>query len=127
VLVDLIVAAPSLRHFVAIEDPLPAGLEAVDTQLATTSADLNLEAQAAAAGAASPGAESRFASSWYRQELRDDRVLFFVDHMPAGIYHYRYLARATSLGHFVAPPTRAFEMYQPEVFARTGVSVVEVR
>jgi alpha-2-macroglobulin len=127
VLVDLLVAAPSLRHFVAIEDPLPAGLEAVDTLLATTSADLNLEAQAAA-GAALPGAApSRFASSWYRQELRDDRVLFFVDHMPAGIYHYRYLARATSLGRFVAPPTRAFEMYQPEVFARTGANVVEVR
>jgi uncharacterized protein YfaS (alpha-2-macroglobulin family) len=47
--------------------------------------------------------------------------------MPAGIYHYRYLARATSLGRFVAPPTRAFEMYQPEVFARTGASIVEVR
>jgi uncharacterized protein YfaS (alpha-2-macroglobulin family) len=125
VLVDLIVAAPGLRHFVAIEDPLPAGLEAVDTTLATTSADLNLEARA---DAAEPGAgASTFASSWFRQELRDDRVLFFVDHMPAGIYHYRYLARATSLGRFVAPPTRAFEMYQPEVFARTGASVVEVR
>jgi uncharacterized protein YfaS (alpha-2-macroglobulin family) len=128
VLVDLIVAAPSLRHFVAIEDPLPAGLEAVDTRLATTSADLNLEARAEAASAEpKDAAASRFASSWYRQELRDDRVLLFVDHMPAGIYHYRYLARATSLGHFVVPPTRAFEMYQPEVFARTGASVVEVR
>jgi len=125
VLVDLIVQAPSLRHFVAIEDPLPAGLEAVDTELATTSADLNLEAPATSREPGEP--PSPFASGWYRQELRDDRVLFFVDHMPAGIYHYRYLARATSLGRFVAPPTRAFEMYQPEVFARTGSSVVEVR
>jgi uncharacterized protein YfaS (alpha-2-macroglobulin family) len=54
-------------------------------------------------------------------------VLFFVDSMPAGLYRYRYLARATSLGRFVVPPTRVLEMYQPEVFGRTGASVVEVR
>ncbi|MET0414238.1 MAG: hypothetical protein ABW217_23205 [Polyangiaceae bacterium] len=50
-----------------------------------------------------------------------------MDHMPAGIYHYRYLARATARGVFVLPPTRAEEMYQPEVFGRTGARVVEIR
>ncbi len=124
VLVDLLVAAPVQRHFVVIEDPLPAGLEAIDARLATTSAELDLEARAQPAS----GEEaSRFQSSWYRQELRDDRVLFFVDHMPAGIYHYRYLARATTTGRFVVPPTRVEEMYQPEVFARSAAAQVEVR
>jgi uncharacterized protein YfaS (alpha-2-macroglobulin family) len=47
--------------------------------------------------------------------------------MPAGIYHYRYLARATTLGRFVVPPTRVEEMYQPEVFARSAAGHVEVR
>jgi uncharacterized protein YfaS (alpha-2-macroglobulin family) len=103
---------------------VPAGLEAIDARLATTSAELDLQARAAAGGGAEP---SRFQTSWYRQELRDDRVLFFVDHMPAGIYHYRYLARATTLGRFVVPPTRVEEMYQPEVFARGAAGHVEVR
>jgi uncharacterized protein YfaS (alpha-2-macroglobulin family) len=125
VLVDLLVAAPSQRHYVVIDDPLPAGLEAIDASLATSSADLELENRPAAdAPAADAG---RFQSAWYRQELRDDRVLFFIDHMPPGIYHYRYLARATTLGSFVLPPARVEEMYQPEVFARTGASRVEVR
>jgi uncharacterized protein YfaS (alpha-2-macroglobulin family) len=70
---------------------------------------------------------SGFSSSWYRRELRDDRVLFFIDDMPAGLYRYRYLARATALGRFVVPPTHVEEMYQPEVFGRTGASVVEIR
>jgi len=106
-----------------IEEPLPAGLEAVDARLRTTSAQLDIDAHATELD---PGA-SGFQSSWYRRELRDDRVLFFVDRMPPGLYHYRYLARASSLGRFVVPPTRAEEMYQPEVFGRTGASTVEVR
>jgi len=126
VLVDLLVAAPTQRHYVVIDDPLPAGLEAIDASLATSSADLDLEHRPAADPAAAAEV-SRFQSAWYRQELRDDRVLFFVDHMPPGIYHYRYLARATTLGSFVLPPSRVEEMYQPEVFARTGASRVEVR
>ena len=47
-----------------------------------------------------------FFEDYSQRELRDDRVLFFVDHMAAGMYHYRYLARATSLGKFVLPSTR---------------------
>lgn len=122
VLIDLVVAAPSLRHFVVIEDPLPAGFEAVDASLATTSSSLDIAFNPAGPDASATG----FQSSWYRRELRDDRVLFFADELPAGLYHYRYLARATALGRFVVPPTRVEEMYQPEVFGRTAASHVEI-
>lgn len=122
VLVDVVVGAPSQRHFVVVEDPLPAGFEAVDASLATTSSTLDVNAAGTDADAA-----SGFRSSWFRRELRDDRVLFFVDSMPAGLYRYRYLARATSLGRFVVPPTRAEQMYQPEVFGRTEASSLEIR
>ncbi|KYF82970.1 hypothetical protein BE11_26595 [Sorangium cellulosum] len=64
--------------------------------------------------------------SRFVREIRDDRVLFFVDHMAAGMYRYRYLARATTLGSFVVPPARAEEMYSPEVFGRTGAISVKV-
>jgi hypothetical protein len=46
--------------------------------------------------------------------------------MSAGMFHYRYLARATSLGTFVLPPTKAEEMYTPEVFGRTGSDVIRI-
>ena len=58
--------------------------------------------------------------------MRDDRVLTFVEHMPAGMYHYRYLARATTAGRFLVPPTKAECMYDPEVFGRTPGSALEV-
>jgi len=67
-----------------------------------------------------------FFEGYSERELRDDRVLFFVDHMAAGMYHYRYLARATTLGKFVLPSTRVEEMYTPETFGRNGASLVSV-
>ena len=54
------------------------------------------------------------------------RVLFFVDAMAAGVYRYRYLARATAMGTFVSPPAKAEEMYAPEVFGRTAATTIRI-
>lgn len=125
VLVDLVVVTPKSRTFVAIDDPLPAGFEAVDSRLSTTSPRLQ--------GLAGPqmseddsAMERAERSAYYTEEVRDDRVLFFVDSMPPGVFRYRYLARATARGSFVVPPTQASEMYAPEVFGRTGASSLVV-
>jgi uncharacterized protein YfaS (alpha-2-macroglobulin family) len=141
VIADLVIVTPSPREFVVIDDPLPAGLEAIDANLATTAAWLRVpESGDSFSDSAFCGDDcdpddvedalahgSAFLDSWYRRETRDDRVVFFVDHMAAGMYHYRYLARATTFGKFVVPPTKAEEMYTPEVFGRTGASLVEVK
>lgn len=128
VLADVIIVAPSPRRYVVIDDPLPAGFEAVDAHLATTSRGLEVDR---GDDGDEPSDDERvtgaaFQSSRFLRELRDDRVLFFIDHLPAGMYRYRYLARATSLGRFIAPPTRAEEMYSPEVFGRTAAEVVKI-
>ena len=120
VLVDVVIGAPALRHFVVLDDPLPAGLEGVDASLATSSPALDVSAQPAEPS-------DGFLSTWHRRELRDDRVVFFADEMPAGLYRFRYLARATALGRFVVPPTTVSEMYQPEVYARSAASELSVR
>jgi uncharacterized protein YfaS (alpha-2-macroglobulin family) len=113
VIVDLLVVAPAARRFVVVDDPVPAGLSAFDASLATSSraaADLEQGSGVRVTG---------FSPAWHRRELRDDRALFFIDEMPAGMYHFRYLARAHTPGDFVVPPTRVMEMYQPEVYGRT--------
>jgi alpha-2-macroglobulin len=132
VVADLVVVTSGTRDYVVIEDPLPAGFEAIDPSLLTNVLELpprnalfpcndcGDEADDTAHGRA-------FRDAWFRQELRDDRVLYFVDHMPAGMYHYRYLARATSVGRFVLPPTKAEGMYEPETYGRTAATLVEVQ
>jgi alpha-2-macroglobulin len=56
---------------------------------------------------------------WFEhQNLRDDRAEAFASLLPAGVYEYTYLARATTHGTFLAAPPRAEEMYAPETFGR---------
>jgi hypothetical protein len=138
VLVDLVVVAPSPSKFVAIDDPLPAGLEAIDKNLSTTASWFDVGSSGGEEGGVNcPGCSQEqddalakggaYLDVWHHQELRDDRALFFVDDMPAGMFHFRYLARATAIGRFVVPPTKAEAMYEPDVFGRTAADVVEVR
>ncbi len=118
VLVEVLVVAPTQRRYVVVDDPLPAGLEAIDPNLQVTQGSLQ-----ALLGEENDG----YARAWYRSELRDDRVLYFIDDMPSGVYRFRYLARPTTTGTFVTPPTRALEMYQPEVYGRTASRLVQVQ
>ena len=121
--VRLRIVVPSRRYFVAVDDPLPAGLEAVD---------LNLKTSASSALAGKAKNKIYDFRSWYaffafsHKEKRDDRVVLFSDRLPSGVYEYTYLARATTIGTFVVPPLKANEMYHPEVFGRNGTTIVEI-
>lgn len=109
------VATNQLRNFVAIEIPLPAGLEAVNASLATS------------AGLTEP--ESNYpvwASPFNHVELRDSKVVLFADALSPGTYEYRFWAHATTLGKFVLKPAMASLMYQPDVWGSTAGSVFEV-
>jgi uncharacterized protein YfaS (alpha-2-macroglobulin family) len=58
--------------------------------------------------------------------MRDDRVLLFADSLGTGIHRYRYLARALTAGAFSLPGAKAEEMYAPEVFGRSGESILKI-
>lgn len=122
--VRLVVVVPDRRYFVSVMDPLPAGLEAVNLRLKTS-------ASSRLAGQLDHKVYDSW--SWYslfafdHKELRDDRVVLFSDRLPAGVYEYTYLARATTYGSFVVAPAKAEEMYRPETFGRNGTTRVHVR
>jgi len=124
--VRLTIIAPHDLYYVVVEDPLPAGCEAVDTTLATTSLT-DLE----------PGLyrESNGGWPWFyrwwwrwytRSELRDEKLALFADYLPAGTYAYQYTLRATVPGEYRVLPTSAHEFYFPEVFGRTDGRVFTV-
>jgi uncharacterized protein YfaS (alpha-2-macroglobulin family) len=134
VLVDLVVVSPTPREQVVVDDPLAAGLEPVDASLATTAQRLDVAGEGGAGDAADEAdgdddaiaADRAWTRSTYHREMHDDRALTFVEHMPAGMFHYRYLARATTPGTYVVPPTKVECMYEPETFGRTAGSRLEV-
>ncbi|HUH05994.1 MAG TPA: MG2 domain-containing protein [Kofleriaceae bacterium] len=108
--VAVVVKSASDRSYVAVQDPIPAGFEAVNTRLATSQ------------GAPTGGYGYRWRNyyGFVHTELRDDRVLGFADRMRAGELTLEYLARATIPGTFKVLPAHAEEMYRPEVNGRTA-------
>jgi uncharacterized protein YfaS (alpha-2-macroglobulin family) len=115
--VRLRVDSGEARHYVALADLLPAGLEALNTNLATT--------ERVSLGESTPEREA--ALQWLSfQETRDARVAFYADELPAGTFEYVYLARATTPGHFTRPPASVEAMYEPEVRGSTAIDEVEV-
>jgi len=124
-LVRLTVVAPNALHYVMIEDPLPAGLEAIDQSLEVSPQNLQVPPQSYAW-------EDVFVRGWgwwyfeYTQ-LRDEKVLLSASHLPAGTYIYTYLARASTPGAFNVIPSTAQEFYFPEVYGRGAGSVFEIR
>jgi uncharacterized protein YfaS (alpha-2-macroglobulin family) len=127
--ITLSVITPQERNFVVVDDPLPAGLEVINTSFDTESRqtlsymvsdeqqdyedyydDYNYE-------------DDYYDNYYYRSwgtfdhwEIYDDKVLLFADALYAGEHTFSYLARAMTYGTFTMPPTKAEEMYTPEVF-----------
>jgi uncharacterized protein YfaS (alpha-2-macroglobulin family) len=107
--------ADNRRYHVALVDPLPAGLEIINPSLAVS-------------GSIPQDPESsnyRYGwwwwGTWYEhQNMRDERAEAFATLLWDGVYDYSYVARATTPGTFVVPPTKAEEMYSPEVFGRSA-------
>jgi uncharacterized protein YfaS (alpha-2-macroglobulin family) len=111
-LVSLQIQTARPGHFVAIDDPLPAVLDAVNP---------NFESKQVGGAVATRNWVADF------QEIRADRVLYFCDHLPPGAYTFRYLARVRSAGEVVAGPTKAEEMYRPERFGLSESAKVVAR
>ncbi len=112
--VRLTMSAPALRYHVALVDPLPAGLEALNPALATTGS-VPKDKQTAEP----MRARWWWARTWYEQQnLRDERAEVFTTLLREGIYDYAYVARATVPGRYIVPPPKAEEMYNPETFGR---------
>jgi hypothetical protein len=112
--VRLTLTVPEQAHYLAVEDMLPAGLEPLDASLNTVSA---LADEPQLARAASEDDQYPWSRWWNvtRSQVHDNQVALFSTTLSSGTYHYTYLARATTVGTFQAPPARAYEMYAPQV------------
>jgi uncharacterized protein YfaS (alpha-2-macroglobulin family) len=111
--VELELRSERALRMVALEDPLPAGLEPSDPGLSSGSVG---------------GCDrcNQLAGFDYVRR-RDDRIEGFAEWLPAGRHTLRYVLRATTAGTFSAPGATASLMYLPSVFARSTVGAIAVR
>ena len=117
--VTLTVSTPQERSFVVVDDPLPAGVEAINLSFATTARNLT--------ESTARDREWWWTNPFRHREMKDDRVLFFAEYLPAGVHTVTYLLRVTSFGTFGMPGTHVEGMYEPEVFGQTADQIVQVQ
>jgi hypothetical protein len=91
--VELIIDAKNDYEYLVFEDMKPAGCEPVEVR-------------------SGPGGGVGVCSYL---ELRDEKVAFFISHMPQGTRALRYRLRAEIPGSFHALPTNGYSMYAPDV------------
>ena len=116
--VKLTLVAPNDLHYVVVEDFFPAGAEAIDTSLATTSV-VGEPPELSRTDRSNPWGRRGY-GWWYfsHAELRDEKAVLFATFLPKGTYEYTYQIRASLPGEYRVIPTHAEEMYFPEVFGR---------
>ncbi|MBD3374145.1 hypothetical protein GF406_03850 [candidate division KSB1 bacterium] len=102
------------RQYIVVEDPLPAGFEPVNLQLASAGESRYLADQ------------TKPWAGFSHVEMQNDRVLLFADVLDPGVHEFEYLVRATFNGIFALPSTLAQEMYHPENFARTNEKNIKI-
>ncbi|MEP7357165.1 MAG: alpha-2-macroglobulin family protein, partial [Anaerolineales bacterium] len=99
--------APNDLYYVVLEDPLPAGAEAVDTSLLTTSV-------VGQPPSLSPTDPLYYGWGWWwfsNTDLRDEKVVLFARYLPKGTYEYTYTIHASLPGTYQVIPTQAREYY----------------
>jgi uncharacterized protein YfaS (alpha-2-macroglobulin family) len=110
--VELELRADHAVRMAALGDPLPAGLEPLDPELANGRV------------AACSGCENPSGFDYIRRH--DDRIEAFAEWLAAGTHTLRYLARASIAGSFAAPGATAELMYMPDLYGRSSVTRVDV-
>jgi hypothetical protein len=102
-------------EYVALEDPVPAGLVPINSDLETEGA--MREKGKSDNEITSEGYVQAFHPS--HAEFREDGVRVFKNRIWTGSFRYTYLARAAAQGEFWMPGSRISLMYNPDSFGKT--------
>lgn len=111
--VQIVLEADAAIHHLAVEVPLPPGLEAVDTRLG-------------AGARARVHGELDHAAELSHYELRPDRVVLFFDTLSPGTTRHSIPVAATTVGTYSVPAAVAEAMYEPETRGRTERGTLRV-
>ena len=123
-------------EYVMVEVPKPAGCEPLnplsgwDARMRRVeTSDGFTSGKASAVGSAGASASNSKdpdeGRAIYREE-RDDKSVFFLDHVEAGTWEIRFGLRATTPGDYRALPVQASAMYVPEVRANGDARRVKI-
>jgi hypothetical protein len=114
----------SILHYLALEDPVPAGFIPVNTSLKNDSLPAS-ELDNEQAYCSWENGSYRFYAD--HQEMHNDKVLAFKNRLWSGSFRLEYYLRAVCEGKFKMKPTRVSLMYDPEIYGMTTAKEIEIK
>lgn len=117
---EIEITIPVQRKNIVVNDFIPAGMQIVNTQFATTSQDIK--------ELSSKSEESqRYYNPWFQMiEQKDDRVFLYADMLPAWTYRYTYVLSATNVWKYAHKPAIAELLDTPEIWGRSVGRIFEI-
>ena len=103
--VELMLEAKNDYDYLVFEDMKPAGCEPLDVR----------------------SGSSRQEGLVANMELRDEKVVFFIQMLHQGKHRLRYRMRAEVPGHFHALPTKGYGMYAPDLYGTADEMRVQIK
>ncbi len=125
--VQLTVHTDATLVYLTLRDPIPAGIEPIDSSLNTSQQGLFAAPQYTYGYRPFSTGSGDLTQYVSHSDLRDDQVDLYSYFLPPGTYTYTYLAQATVPGRYDVAPTHASETFFPEVFGRSAGQSFVVR
>eukprot|EP00928_Gymnodinium_smaydae_P025374 TRINITY_DN20229_c0_g4_i1.p1 TRINITY_DN20229_c0_g4~~TRINITY_DN20229_c0_g4_i1.p1 ORF type:complete len:2105 (+),score=387.02 TRINITY_DN20229_c0_g4_i1:758-6316(+) len=118
VTVTLQITSPDGLSGLLVEDWLPAGLEAIDPNLAN--------GRGHSSPADCPPWQRYMFCTFFSRETKSDRVLFYTSYLSPGTHSVSFEAVAATRGLFAIPPGRAHATLEPEVMGLSAGGQLEI-
>jgi hypothetical protein len=120
--VRLTIIAPNDLYYLVIEDPIPAGTDAVNPELDTS------QQIGTRPGLTEVDPINRGWGWWWFSDIdfRDEQVVLSSTYLPAGTYEFVYTIRPGLPGVFNVMPPIGYETYFPEVYGRGAGSTFTI-
>lgn len=130
--VSMMLETKNNYEYLMVEDVKPAGIEAVQLKSGQRVYARKLTPEGAQRVVAGQPIDQRHydrgsSRVWVYQELRDRKVVNFIDKLPQGHWLLQYELRAEVPGTFQAVPATAEAMYVPEIKANSASGQVRVK
>jgi alpha-2-macroglobulin len=120
--VTVTLTVPEDMPYVTVTDPIPAGTESLDPNLATTGG-VGVQPQLQFKNPFAGG----YGWWWFGDtQLRDEQTILSAEYLPRGTYTFTYVVRAGLAGTYNVIPTTAQQVYFPEVYGRSDAAVFTI-
>ena len=119
------IIVPKDLYYVSVEENLPAGMRALSLNPAIANIYWKYQKEEKAKAEGVSWLDSPL-WNFDNAAIADDKITFFAEKLPAGVYNIDYLAQSGASGSYNYLPAVIKQMFNPSIYARTSGGLMEI-